>query len=477
MSSFSTLNTALSGLLSQRRALDVIGHNIANASTPGFSRRRAELSAVGLSSVPSMYTRSMNTSGGVKVSGITRIRDEFLEKQAIREHGAASRLGTESAMLGRIEAIFPEPSDVGLSAQFGHFYAAWDDVANSPGSIPARIALLQQANSLTSSLNDASGDLARVRRSAIDEAGVLIKQVNALASQIADLNGTIARATTAGLEAHDAADNRDELIMQLADIIGISAQPGANGTMNVTLGGSSLVREDRFESLQIAEAGPLAPPLNTLPFNKVEIQWSADGYPARVDSGQISGLLSTANHHVPTAVVELDKVAATMVSQVNAAHLSGKGLDPVSDVNLNFFDPASLTAGTIRISSDVAGQPSRVAAAVVDPLSPTSGALDASIAQQIAAMHHASNGPVSLYGEMIGRLAIDTQGAIRSAGIRAEVASRADDARLSVSGVSMDEELTALMTSQRSYEAASRLLTTIDQTLDTLINRTGLVGR
>lgn len=472
MSSFGSLNTALSGLLTQRRALDTIGHNIANTATEGFSRRRVELVPAGQWAVPSLYSRSSVSGSGVKVAGITRIRDELLESRAIREHGSAQRLGVESSMLSRIEQMLPEPSDVGLSVQFGDFYAAWDDLANDPGNSAGRIALLQQARTLASSLNRISSDLTNLRNTAVNEAENLVSQVNSTAKQIADLNHSIAEATAAGLDPHDLADRRDLLVMDLADLAGVTVTQGDLGTVDITLGGSSLVKGSRSESLKVAETGPLGGSLAGVPMNTVEVQWNIDGYPATISGGRVAGLLETANGHVPRTIADLDSVAATLVSSVNALHQSGQGLDTVADVNLNFWDPAGVTAASLKLSTDVDGNPSRIAAGASG-----SGALDATVAQKIAALYQTNGSADRVYADMIGRLAIETQSMSQRSYVQNEVTNQADDARISVSGVNLDEELTSMITAQRSYEAASRLLTTIDQALDTLINRTGLVGR
>ncbi|MGB6059851.1 MAG: flagellar hook-associated protein FlgK [Microthrixaceae bacterium] len=472
MSSFGSLNTALSGLLSQRRVLDTIGHNIANSATEGFSRRRVELTPAGQWAVPSLYSRSTVSGNGVKVTGVTRVRDELLENRAMREHGSAQRLQTESSMLLRIEQMLPEPSDVGMSVQFGDFFAAWDDVANDPGNSAGRIALLQQGRSIASTFNRVSSDLTNLRNKSVKEVDQLVSQVNANAAQIADLNQSIAQATASGLDPHDLADRRDLLVKDLADLIGVSVTQGDLGTVNITLGGSSLVKGSRSEQLKVAESGPLGGDFAGVPMNTVEVQWAIDGYPATVTGGRVAGLLATANVHVPRTISDLDKVAATLVTTVNAAHQTGQGLDTAADVNLNYWDPAGVTAASIKLSSDVDGNPTRVAAGIAG-----SGALDATIAQQIAAMHQTSGSADSVYADMIGRLAIETQTMEQRSYLQTEVTNQADDARISVSGVNLDEELTAMITAQRSYEAASRMLTTIDQALDTLINRTGLVGR
>lgn len=472
MSSFATLNTALSGLLTHRRALDVTGHNIANVDTAGFSRRRADLVATGQSAVPALWSRSTIAGGGVSVTGSTRIRDEFLEQQALVAHGSSSRLAVEASMLGRIESTIPEPSDVGLAAQLGDFWAAWDDIANNPGNEAGRIAVLQQASTVASSLNRISAEQRGIRDAAVGEIGVLISEVNAMSARVAELNGAVGRATAAGVDAHDLADQRDQLILQLSQTIGVTTRPAENGMVDVLLNGSSLVRGTHTESLRVAEPGPLTGPYGATGMNRVEIQWNIDGYPSTVNAGRIAGLLATANEHVPQAVTELDGVAAAMVASVNALHAGGQGLDPVADVGLSFWDPTGVTASTIRVSADVAGQPTRVAAATLG-----AGTLDAGVAQQMAQLFSSPTGPSAVYGTMVGRLAVETQAASRRADIQGDVTQRADDQRLSVSGVNLDEELTALITTQRAYEASARLMTAVDQALDTLVNRTGVVGR
>lgn len=472
MSTFGSINTALSGLLAHRRALDVIGHNIANTATDGYSRRRVELSAVGGSTVPAMYSRSTISGNGVGVDGVTRIRDEFLEFAALRAHGSAARLATESQMLLRIEQTVPEPSDVGMASQLGDFFAAWDDLANTPSDSAARIALLQQATTVSSSLHRVSTDLHGVRDGAVAEASTLVTEINSSAQQIAILNGAIGQATAAGLDPHDLSDQRDKLVLSLSDLIGVQARPGENGMVDITLGGTTLVRGNQAQQLQVRETGPLSGPYAAAGMNAVEVQWAIDGYPAIVTEGRVAGLLASANVHVPEAISELDAVAASLVSSVNALHQTGQGLDTVNDVGLNFWDPTGVTAETIRISTDVAGQPSRIAGATAG-----AGALDVTVAQKIARLYSSLGGPGDVYQSMIGRLAVDTQALGRRSEIQLEVAAQSDEARLSVSGVNLDEELTALITTQRAYEASARLLTTVDQTLDTLINRTGLVGR
>ena len=472
MSSFGSLNTALSGLLAHRRVLDVIGHNIANVGTDGYSRQRVELTGLGSATVASMFSTPAGSTGGVGVAGLTRIRDEVLERWAVREHATGARLEIESTVLTRIEATIPEPSDVGLAAQLGDFYAAWDDLANNPGDSAGRIAVLQQASTVASTFRRVAADLRELRDASVTEATTIVHQVNTIAGRVAELNGAVRRATAAGLDAYGLADERDRLILQLGELAGVETRALDDGTVDVTLGGSTLVRGEKVRELEVAEPGPLTGPYAGTGFSAVQVRWSEDGFPAAVSEGRLGGLLNVANEHVPHALSDLDAVASSLVTSVNALHETGQGLDPVADVDLDFWDAAGTTAASIAISADVAGQPSRIAAAAVG-----SGALDVTIAQSLAALSEAQGGTIDVYQDLVGRLAVETQSAGRRAGIQSEVTNQADQARLSVSGVNLDEELTNMISTQRAYEASARVLTAVDAVLDTLINRTGMVGR
>jgi flagellar hook-associated protein 1 FlgK len=472
MSDFAALNTALSGLLAHRRVLEVIGHNVANATTEGYSRRRAELSPVSAAPVGGVFSRSDRHGGGVEVSDVVRVRDEFMEARAQEEHGLLGRTAVEATVLARIEDVLPEPSDVGLAAQLAEFWAGWDDLANTPGDLSTRTALLERAETLALSLHRAADELVALRDGQLDEAMSLVEQVNATSVRIAELNDEIRAATAAGIDAHDLADERDRLVLDLGSLTGAVARPGEMGAVDVFLDGSTLVRGNRAELLTVAEAGPLPGPLAATGLQEVQVRWAIDGSALRVQQGRLGGVVNGTNSLVPEVLADLDGVAATLVANVNALHQGGQGLDTVLDVSLDFFDPTGTRASTIALSSDVAGQPSRIAAATLG-----AGALDASVAQQLAALATAATGADVAYQNMIGNLAVEAQAADRRDRVQDLVVRQVDDARISVSGVNLDEELTAMVQEQRAYEAAARLLTTVDEMLDVLINRTGLVGR
>lgn len=473
MSTFSGLNTAFSGIQAHKRTIDMIGHNVANVETEGFSRRRVDLSPSGSIQPPGRYSTFFSNSNlGVDVTGVRRIRDGFLEAKARAELGNQSAQTRNANVLGRVENVFPEPSDLGVQAQLAKFWNSWADAANDPASLPARTAVLEQAKQLSTTLRKAAGDLTTIRTDLTTELNGVLAQVNADAQRVAELNAQIRLATVGGSDPSDLADQRDLLIDKITKSVGGTARAGRDGMVDVILGGSALVSGDHVEQIAAAQTGTLSPPLDTLPLQQVQIRWARDGYPVLGYGGDVGGIVAGANDTVPRYMADLNTIASTMVSTVNALHTTGKGLNQTADVNLNFFDPSGTTAATIAVSSDVAGQPSRLALA-----NATAGALDITVANALSALGTSPTGADTVHRNMMGRLGIEAGTATSRATLQESITRAADADRKSVSGVNIDEEMTQLIQSQRAYEASARLMTTIDEMLDVIINRTGIVGR
>ena len=245
-----------------------------------------------------------------------------------------------------------------------------------------------------------------------------------------------------------------------------------DGAVDVFLGGGTLVRGMSSEPLEVVKGGTLDAPNDTLPMQRIEVRWAMDGYPIQSLGGALAADITALATVVPGALRDLDTVAADVVASVNALHLTGHGLDPVADVNLNFFDPAGVTASTIAVSADVAGNPSRIALAAL-----TGGDLDGSLGHAISSLAEATNGADAKFRNLIGRLGVEAQSATSNATIATRISNQVQQERKDTTGVNLDEEMASLVATQRAYEAAARMLTAADEMLDQLINRTGVVGR
>jgi flagellar hook-associated protein 1 FlgK len=455
LSDFSGLRIALSSLYAQQKALQVTGQNIANVNTDGYSRQRVEMTADSGPVTPAIESRYPGPGMGVMTGDTTRLRDQFLELRGYQEHAVDAGLKQSQSVLSRVELAFDEPSDDGLSKLISGFLAGFDDVANNPDDNAARAQLVEQGKTLTAAFAQLDAALATQRSSAIGELSSLVGEVNTEAAQIADLNQSITSAINGGFSPNELMDQRDKLVAQLAGQVGVTIQNGDHGQVDVFIGGTALVRG--------TQASPLKVEVGTDPAQTVRVTWASDSYPAGV-SGSAGGLLSAVNDVIPRYRTGLADVAQQLADDVNAVHRTGYALD--GSTNRDFFTTDA--TGAVVVNPAIVADPTLIAAAG------SAGATrDGSVAQQIAEL----TGVSDTYHELVVKLGVESQAVNRRVDVQASIVQNVDAARESVAGVNLDEEMTSMLQFQHAYDAAARFLTAVDQTLDTLINQTGLVGR
>ncbi len=440
ISSFYGLQTSLRGLRAMQRSIDVTAHNISNASTVGYSRQEATLAASRAMQIPGGTQSGLggHIGSGVDVQSYRRIRDTFLDLQY---RGQSTGLGEHTARataLTRAELALAEPSSDGLSAQLAAFWNAWSDVANAPESAAARQALVSQAGALASAFGAIDSQLATVGTQASQEYAELVGpggEVADIAAEIAGLNESIKTYMTVGDPPNDLMDRRDLLLDQLSKLGRVSVTPGTeDGSINVAFGDAALPL--------VADGTATWPQALTEPGGRLGALLSLSG-----PTGEIAAYRG-----------QLNNIAKTLADGVNAAHATGPGGVP-------FF---SMTAGAEASSLSVAV----TAATLATGTTGAAGAND--LARAIAAMRGgAADGA---YQSFVARMGTDVRSATRGQ-VNAEVLTGAvDDRRQSVSGVAMDEEMSNLVRFQRAYQASARAMSTMDEMLDVLVNRTGRVG-
>ncbi len=473
MSTFSGLNTALTSLYAQRRGLDITGQNIANANTEGYSRQRVELQSVGAPAVPAMWSTYGGSAGGVTVSGVQRLRDNFLEARASTEQAKLSNLAGGQETLAGIERVFQEPGKTGLQSQLSDMWGAWGDVANQPTNEAARSAILQKTETVADSLRQANGTLEAQWSATREQLVTTVADVNANAVTIGELNQAILTASQAGIPSNELADQRDQLVLGLANKVGATSKARENGTVDVYLGGTALVRGNRADTLAVA--GPTTLSAERAAAGKpVTVEWAVSGTPAQT-GGTSGSYVASLTTTIPNFAGSLDTIAKSIVDTVNAAHTTGYDLDGNSSNNMF----SGTKAADIKV---LITDPRKVAASAEGPTPgvPPLGGVPSSDSRNAAALAGIGvkvDGPDSTYRTMIVNLGSLARTANSRLAIQTQVADQIDGARDAAAGVNLDEEMVNLLSYQRGYEAAARVMTTVDATLDTLINRTGLVGR
>jgi flagellar hook-associated protein 1 FlgK len=331
MSGMSSLQISLSALLAQQRGLDVTGHNIANAGTAGFSRQRVDTLAQTGATVPAIFSTVSGAGGGVRVADVTRARDAFLEIRSYLEHSASGALDRLAQTLASVEQVFTEPQDAGLQSMLSSFWSSWDEVANHPGDAAARTQLLARAGTLTAGINDAARTLGTLTGNAREELGATVDQVNTLAANVAKLNQAIQTASVAGVPHNDLLDQRDMLLSQLSDLVGISTYTGDHDVVDVFVDGGALVRGATSSPLLVDSSGATT-----------VLRWGGNGVTATTGGGSVAGMLTAVNDVIPRYRAALDAIARDLRDAVNGVHgavagtLAGAAQDQSNAGTLSF---------------------------------------------------------------------------------------------------------------------------------------------
>jgi flagellar hook-associated protein 1 len=442
VSTFFGLQTSLRGLLAHQRALDTTGHNVANAATPGYSRQEAVLGAAPALSVPAGALQSgggAQIGAGVDVLEYRRVRDAFLDLQY---RAQAMQLGDADARarsLDQVELALAEPGTNGLAHQLGKFWSAWQNLANDPSSLAARQTVIDQGRTVAAAFATLDGQLQTVASQARDEMQGVNDEIGIIASELGQVGEAIRRAVAANQQPNDLMDRRDLLLDRLSTLGQVSVADLGDGGIRVLFGGSGTPLVDDV-------AGT--------------VNWPQTPPPA-APGGKLGALmdLERTGGVVDTYRTELAAVASGLAAAVNGLH--AQGAPPA----LNFFayDPALRGSGLSVAVTAAQVETGRASAPGANDLAREIGALRGGAVDEA-------------YEAFIGGVGSDVRRNTRAQQNSEVLLGAVEDRRSSVAGVSLDEEMTNLVRFQRGYQASARAMSTLDEMLDVLINRTGRVG-
>jgi flagellar hook-associated protein 1 FlgK len=478
MSTFSGLSTALSSLIAQRQALGVAGQNIANANTAGYTRQRADLHSVASTAVASLHSTPLGAGSGVTVEGITRMSDQFLDARLRLQTAQSSDATAVATALTRLEGVVKEPSSTGLASGLQEFWDAWQDVANSPDSTATRTVAIGTATTLTTQIADTYRAFESQWDQGRAEADSLVSRVNATAAAVAELNGQIRGVLVSGGSAGELMDRRDSLITELSSMVGGTAKVLEDGTVNVMVAGNPLVQGDRASAITVQGSSVMTAATTEPPVagDVVRLEW-ANGTPLNLSGGSLAGTVTSLQPGslggpIANAVSAINALATQVAGDVNALHSTGTTLAaPPDDTGIDFFSFAAGTPAALGLTVAVT-DPAMVAAAAGG-----TGEFDGSLADRISQLGEGANGPDATWRAFVVDLGVATSAAERRAEVAEVSRASAENQQLANSSVDIDEEMTNMLAYQRAYEGAARVLTAVDEMLDVLINRTGIVGR
>lgn len=589
---FMGFETARKGLVANQKGIDITGQNITNINTPGYTRQRVDYVSVGtMGSSRGTTSRTPLAGQGVKINGVTQIRDSFLDRRFREEYGDVGMYEQNIQILSDVEAALDEVSSSGLKNAMANVVKALQDLSKNPDQSTNANIVQTSFKALTGVLNQFANKLDTIYEQQKFNAKVAVDDVNSLMERIASLNKTISddvflSSSTSAYGPNELLDQRNNLLDELSKYGSLTAKEESNGTVTVTLNGKTVVEGDKYDSIDLINNHD----------NTISLKWVSTGKDIVSDTGQLKSftdlingygesavgiyqnyekgipyyqnklndlakaLVGTFNNTVKTkathavytiknptnpltansqvtinlnngnnatTAVNITVTGTTVTEQRNSivrglnadanfnaiykATVDGdgnieitalnagedNGLQGVTGWNTTFetkvkgqkdgeatkqlFDPKDkeVTAANITISEEWSKDPDYILFDLDND-----GALDNTYALALVGLfnddiHFGSftgtfEDYVNDYNTELGQqITFNNTRYDASASISNEMLNRRD----SISGVSLDEEGTNLMIYDKAYKAASRLLTTLDEALDVLINKTGLVGR
>ncbi len=450
-------------LLAHQTYLQTIGHNIANVNTPGYSRQRVHIT----STLPE-YNAVGSIGTGVRVADIRHVRDLFLGVQYRKENKSLGQWSYKEKILSQIEALFAEPNDNRLSDLLNDYWNAWSDLSTDPSSTSHRVALIEQTNMLTHAFHELATQLNNLRDAIDSDLVVMTGEVNLLTREIALLNNQIKSRELGNVKANDLRDMRDQLLDELSELIDVNTIEKDNGEVRVLIGALEIVDGSdaiKIEAIVFNDSGSV----------KHRLVWQGTKTTIRNVNGKLKGLIDARDEVVPRYLEELDTLAQELVRQVNALHVTGYGLD--GSTGLDFFDTTLTDAANIRLNPEIAQNHVRIAASVTGEVGDNAIALAIQDLRNQRVMESNTATMNDFYNSLIGKMGVQSHEAQSFADNYALLVHQILNARQSVQGVSLDEEMTNMIKFQHAYDAAARVITAMDQALDTVINRMGIIGR
>jgi flagellar hook-associated protein 1 FlgK len=455
----------------------------------------------------------------VEFSSITRVRETFLDDQFRNENKSLGSWNIQADTLDKLQKIINEPSNSGLRTVLDNFWKSWSDLSKDPENVTGRKIVHENAIALTDALNQTSKQLGDLSSDLSTNIQVKVNEINSTITSISDLNSQIQRIEGLGDNANDLRDQRDLLTDNLSKIVNITVTNTPQG-YNISIGGLNLV------------TGGIS---NTTSVTALNTAFGIGDGTGDLKSGEVFGMMVSRDKYVSDYQKQLDTLTNTIATGdvkitipkgsvipegtvLNGVVYSGsnrtltlditvtvKGLNGLHKLGYTFGTPAktgedfftsnngTITASSIRLNPNIAADSSLIATSlrtVGIGASETAVKGNNTIAMLITQLKDTpytfnstgSNGITSgtiddYFRSMVGQMGVQGQEASRQYKNQQALVGQVDSRRQSVSGVSLDEEMSNMIKFQHAYGAAARFMTSYDQILDKLINGTGMVGR
>ena len=462
-----TLDLAARGLATQRQGVEVAGHNLTNASNTAYSRQR-----VAIQSTVGNDGRFGSYGTGSEVVAIQQIRSELLDSQLVNEGSVGGSLQAQQrglqyaqARLGQNLDRTSSGSDVAagaglgggrqISAGLAQLFTAFQSLSANPTSISERQVTLSRASDLASQFNQIDANLGGIETQLNESLGSDAQQANHLLGDIAKLNERISRMEASGSSpANDLRDHRQAKLEELSKLVRFDSVQGADGAVDIAISGVSFVSSGLVSSrLETFDSGG----------GRLEIRASGTATALPLTGGSLHGTLDVREGPVRELRLALRSIAESLIVEVNGLHAGGFGLGGTT--GQPFF--VGTTATDIRVNPALIADPAKIQASG-DAASPGNNQVVLTLAQLSSRGLTALGGQTftGRHGAAVAALGESLASVNRQISDHEVVSTMLISQRDSVSGVSLDEEMTNLTRFQRAYQASAKLITTVDEMLE-----------
>jgi flagellar hook-associated protein 1 FlgK len=442
-------------LMAQQGGMDVTSNNIANANTPGYSRQVPVFTEAEPTTAD-----SLSYGNGVQLIRFQSVRDELLDFRIQEETSQQSSADTQTNATQQVQPLFTTTGrDVG--SQISAFFNSISKLSADPANLSLRSGMITAGQNLATAFHSAVSGLVRIQGGLNGTVVQDVGQINRLAQQIADLNTQLVSLQAGGQDGGTVKDQQTELIRQMSELTSVSVIQTEGGATLTTGNGTALVVGNEVFPLQAA-AG-------TNSMQKVFSQ--GQDITTALTGGSLGGNLAVRDQIIPGVLNQLDTLASEFSNAFNAAHAAG--IDLSGNPGGDFFAPLASVAGAATQFNVAIADPAAIAASS-DGSMGSNGNLTRLMTLQSSPLSSGQN-PLDSFATIVFQVGTVAANAKAESDASAMSLQQLSDQRSALCGVSVNEESVNLIRYQQAFEAAARVITTIDKLNEVALNM-GVAG-
>lgn len=432
-----------------QQALDATSHNISNSSNADYSRQQVKLSAENPEVMGGFVWGT-----GVKMDQVQRVRNTLIDSQIRSNNQKSAENSSKNVLLGQIEELFSEPSELGISSLMNDFFDSWHELSVTPNSLPLRYNVIRNAEKLSDKASSVYSNLDLIKSDIMNDMKTKVDNLNNNLKEIQSLNAQIFSFKTSGTNANDLMDQRDKIIDELSKSANINISYDNNNSAIISVGGVFAVDKSNITEFKMAEVN-----------GSIQLVTKSGDTTAILNSGELYALSSTYSVEIPKYQQEINTFFSSFADKVNSFHSKGYSLGNPPQKGINFFE--NYSNGILKINQKIKDDPLNIS------ISTDGTAGNGDISLQIAEI----SGQKILNGTTLNDYYSSLISDIGSKKLSAQQTSESTDLVLeqlqiqksSYSGVSVDEEMTNVIKFQRSYEASAKMIKVADELLQTIL--------